>query len=122
MIATEFLGKFLKSKQKISSNLVNDRDLSDVRCKRNQCLVIKLNELNDATFILKEALKMKEQLSSYVDTDKDLAVILQEIGRSLITINDVNDIIKYLVRAKKYRVTLLPTKALQQPCIKLVDV
>ena len=59
------------------------------------------NIYNEALEYLQRAMKIKEQVSLDLNTDKSFAITLHEIGRCLLGINKHNEALEYLQRAMK---------------------
>ena len=60
-----------------------------------------MNKHDEALKYLQRAMKIKEQVSLDLNTDKSFASTLHEIGRCLLNMNKHDEALKYLQRAMK---------------------
>ena len=67
-----------------------------------RCLLT-MNKYDEALEYLQRAMKIKEQVSLDLNTDKSIAITLHEIGRCLLNMNKHNEALEYLQRAMKIK-------------------
>ena len=71
------------------------------------CCLLNMNKHNEALEYLQRAMKIKEQVSSDLNTDKSFAITLHEIGRCLLNMNKHDEALEYLERAMKIKEQML---------------
>ena len=57
---------------------------------------MEMNKLDEAKQYLDRSLQIKQRISSYVDSDRDVSITLHDLGRCLMEMNKLDEAKQYL--------------------------